>query len=144
MFHLHFVLVDLINFIPSKFVTSYLTVYQFLVRRKYMKRWPVLGALYFMVNGFMIVFRVLPTCVVQLLLRSEGESSMLYSLLMSMWWRTSQSCQRYVQVMHHMLHLFKLLGKVQGNFHNFLQSLEKNPWNFHLVCKNSWKFMKCS
>lgn len=38
--------------------------------------------------------RVHPTCVVQLHLKSGEESSMLYLLLMSMWWKTSQSSQR--------------------------------------------------
>ena len=38
--------------------------------------------------------RVHPTCVVQLHLKSGEESSMLYLLLMSMWWKTNQSSQR--------------------------------------------------
>lgn len=104
-----------------------------------MKRWPVLGALYFMVNGFMFVFRVLPTCVVQLLLRSEGESSMLYSLLMSMWWRTSQSCQRYVQVIHHMLHLYscsKFLEKFKRIFTISYRALKKE--NLEIFIWSAW------
>ena len=60
----------------------------------------------------------------------------------------SKVCSSYTSHMYTaFVQLFKFLEKFKGIFTISYRALKKNPWNFHLVClvcKNFWKFMKCS